>query len=506
MASIFELPRADFMAALPELAQQGLNADDLLRAYNAQNDATAGLQGYLGEPSQGIEDSNRARTLGGLLSYDPNAASGMDRVRSMGFEPRAAAQDAISGLLGAGQNVYNATAGRLPAEDVQGAAFDAAGLTMGLGAASAGRGLLDYDPNTMAAGIPWRERLESSIPKSWLDPKFDKPQWNPISNVSNIRSEADMIPVHTPTGTLEPEIALRLEDLKNSTAISAFGDRSAAGVDIKGVGDKAHASPTRSLGGADFMRERGTGLWANAAKPASELAETANSVLKAGGDPVMVYTAMGPQSGDFSTMMMESVLNDFDPSRIDPRMAQVFDERIRNAKKGIPSWEGLLAPNLRERLTDDMTGSQRWQLWQEMDKANYRDSGLPDINMARRAITDPRLLNATPFDSGLTVGRMSGGLLDNPEINHPTYSTQISGEYLGGLDAIPGPILWRDFFEARRNSGAPVGSDQRSFMTNSARMSQKIDQQTIDEYYQMQEALKEMNDPASPLRLWQRNQ
>lgn len=148
MAGLFDMSREDFMAALPELAQQGLDADDLLRAYNAQNDATAGLQGYFGEPSQGIEDSGRARTLGGLLSYDPNAASGMDRVRSMGFEPRAAAQDAISGLLGAGQNVYNATAGRLPAEDVQGAAFDAAGLTMGLGAASAGRGLLDYDPNT----------------------------------------------------------------------------------------------------------------------------------------------------------------------------------------------------------------------------------------------------------------------------------------------------------------------------------------------------------------------
>jgi hypothetical protein len=151
MASIFELTREDFMAALPELAQQGVNTDDLLRAYNAQKDATAGLQGYLGEPSQGIEDSGRARTLGGLLSYDPEAASGMDRVRSMGFEPRAAAQDAISGILGAGQNVYNATAGRLPAEDVQGAAFDAAGLTMGLGAASAGRGLLDYDPSVMRA-------------------------------------------------------------------------------------------------------------------------------------------------------------------------------------------------------------------------------------------------------------------------------------------------------------------------------------------------------------------
>lgn len=494
------------MAALPELAQQGLNADDLLRAYNAQNDATAGLQGYFGEPSQGIEDSGRARTLSGLLSYDPNAASGMDRVRSMGLEPRAAAQDAISGLLGAGQNVYNATAGRLPAEDVQGAAFDAAGLTMGLGAASAGRGLLDYDPNTMRAGMPWRERVESSIPKSWLDSKFDKPQWNQISKVSNIFPESAMNPVHTPTNTLVPEKALKIEDFKNYSAIPALGDRSVAGVEIGGVGNKVYGSPTRSLGGADFMRERGTGLWANDFKPARDLAKTAENVLKDGGDPLMIYTAMGPQSGDFSTMMMESVLNDFDPSRIDPRVAQIFDDRIRNAKAGIPSWEGLLAPNLQERLANDMTGSQRWQLWQEMDKALYRDSGLPDINMARRSITDPRLLNATPFDSGLTVGRMSGGLLENPDIRHPTYNTQIGGEYLGGLPTIPGPILFRDFFENRRNSGAATGSDQRSFLMNSPRIAQKIDQQTIDEYYQMKEAIRGVNDPDSFLKLWKRNQ
>lgn len=151
MASIFELSRDDFMATLPELAGQGVDVDELLRGYNAQNNATAGILGSLGSPSQGIEDSGRARTLGGILSYDPTAGAGMDRLRSVGLEPRAMAQDTLGGLLGMGQNVYNATSGRLPADDVPGAAFDAAGLVAGLGAASAGRGLFDYDPNTMRA-------------------------------------------------------------------------------------------------------------------------------------------------------------------------------------------------------------------------------------------------------------------------------------------------------------------------------------------------------------------
>ena len=360
-------------------------------------------------------------------------------------------------------------------------------------------------PTMYSNPIQWMERIESSIPKEWLDPKYEKPQWNPISSVSSVRPESDMMPIHSPTNTLAAENSLRLEDFKGSSAIPALGDRSVAGVEIQGVGDKIYDNPTRSLGGADFMRESGTGLWANDLKPAKDLAGTATAVLRDGGDPLMVYTAMGPQSGDFSTMMMESVINDFNPSQIDPRIAQVFDDRIRGAG-GIQSWEGLLAPNLRERLENDMTGSQRWKLWQEMDKAAYRDAGLPDINMARRAITDPRLLNATPFDSGLTVGRMTGGLLDSPSVTHPTYNTQIAGDYLGGLDTIAGPILWRDFFENRRNSGAAVGSDQRSFLMNSPRISQKIDQQMIDEYYQMQEAIRGQNDPSSFLRLWTRNQ
>ena len=175
MASIFELTREDFMAALPELAQQGVDTDNLLRSYNAQNDATSGLQGYLGTPSQGIEDSGRARTLGGLLSYDPNAASGMDRIRSMGFEPRAAAQDAIAGIFGTGQNIYNAASGRLPAEDMQGAALDAASLLMSGGVASAGRGLLDYDPNTMRAtagkATPYAD-LPILDPRDFIGAKF----------------------------------------------------------------------------------------------------------------------------------------------------------------------------------------------------------------------------------------------------------------------------------------------------------------------------------------------
>jgi len=172
-------------------------------------------------------------------------------------------------------------------------------------------------------------------------------------------------------------------------------------------------------------------------------------------------------------------------------------------KEFVPKFEGILSPNLRDNLANDLTGSQRWTLWQELDRAAFRDAGLPDVGLARRAITDPRLLNSVPFDSGLTMGSMTGRLLDNPDVPHPTYNTQIEGSYLGGIDPVAGPVMWREFFDARRMSGASTGSDQRSFLMNSPRIAQKVDQQMIDEAAAMREAVRGVNDPTSPLRLWQ---
>lgn len=349
------------------------------------------------------------------------------------------------------------------------------------------------DPNE------WRQRLEASLPAVWLDPKFDKPQWNAISNVSSDLPPSAMQPILRSTGTLEPEAVKTLEKLVGRTGIPAFGDRSVAGNEILGIGNLAYQNAIRSLGGADFMREKGTGIWANATTQASDLATTASEVIRAGGDPALIYTAMGPQSADFSTMMAEAVLNQYDPRMIDPEVARKYDSAV---KKVVPNFTSILDPN----FLSGLTGTDRWNLWQLMDKAELKKAGFPDINLARRSITDPRLINAVPFDAGLTIGRPTGALLlPNYKglLSHPTYPSQLDGVYEGGLErSVPGAILWRDFFNQRRASGAPAGSDQRSFLMNANRIKQDIDQQTIDETGQFFDRLRGINDPTDPLRLW----
>ena len=139
-----------------------------------------------------------------------------------------------------------------------------------------------------------------------------------------------------------------------------------------------------------------------------------------------------------------------------------------------------------------MNGTRRRELWQEMDKGVYRNAGFPDVGMTRLAITDPRLLEAQPFDTGLTMGRVdpSFELTETGPDIHATYGSQIGGEYVGGLlDTVPGEMVWRDFFNARRAAGALPKSDQRAFMMTPS-INQRVDQQMVDEISRYLERLQ----------------
>ena len=250
------------------------------------------------------------------------------------------------------------------------------------------------------------------------------------------------------------------------------------------------------------MREMNTGLWANAGPQAQQLADTLLASLKRGEDPALIFTAMGPQSGDFSTMMARSVMNQYDPARIANVPQELIDRYDAAVRAAVPKFRGIKDPNFLEGLK----GTDRWNLWKLMDRADYRDAGFPDINLARRSITDERLLDAVPFDTGLTVGKPTGYLLDDAAsyTPHPTYPAQLGGEYAGGLGNIPGPLIWRDFFDARRAAGKSPAGDQKSFMGSAGLMRQRLDQQTVDEVRQFMELLQNLSDPTSPFRLWQR--
>ena len=324
-----------------------------------------------------------------------------------------------------------------------------------------------------------QERTRASTPKSWLDPKFER-GFHPASNTK--LGDTNVTPKFNDKGTLGEARHLDWNTLLGKTLTPAYGDRTRAGGFLEGFDDVSF-DPVEMHGGQAFMREGGTGVWASESGPMMAKEKTIRKLIESGEDPRLVYTAMGAQSGDFSKMMADAVAGQLGTASISKEAAAEFDARMV-AQIG-DAWPGI--NNI--QAVHDLPGSTRWAVWQEMDRAKWRDKGFPDIGRTRLALTDPQLIDADPFDTGLAVSR-PGGLLENPSVQHPTYSTQIDGEYLGDADMVPGPLVWRDFFNARRASGSSPASDQRSFMMNSPTITQKVDQQMIDEIGAFLEANK----------------
>jgi len=140
--SILDLPRDEFLAMLPELRQQGVDTDALLRQYRSANSPFAGINEAATASQAALADDGRRQVAGGLLSK-PEGATGMDAVRGLDT-------NFIGGLLnmlsGGGQAIdapMAAAQGLIPQGDMALEALGTAGAAMtGGGAAVAPRGSL----------------------------------------------------------------------------------------------------------------------------------------------------------------------------------------------------------------------------------------------------------------------------------------------------------------------------------------------------------------------------
>tara|TARA_R110002124_G_scaffold55106_1_gene155995 strand:- start:493 stop:2181 length:1689 start_codon:yes stop_codon:yes gene_type:complete len=527
MASIFQLTRKDFMAALPELAQQGVNTDDLLRSYNAQNDATAGLRGSLGAPSQSIADSGRAQTLGGILSYDPSANAGMDRIRSVDFEPRAAAQDAIGGLFGAGQNVYNAMSGRLPTEDLQGAAFDAAGLVAGLGAASAGRGILDYDPNTMraligprkplempennvltavdrisdedlAAAVPFTRASGLAPPRSGGGRAKDPALYTPYSSKKQVGvapSDWTVSGRNVDSATVPPEF-MTAEGLQRRgfTDMSGFvADGSMANVIIDELNGLQLPRSVMQQGGHNFGDNAEGLAFMSDTGAMSAKNKIWQSNRDAGKRSIVTPMTMGTAGGDFNAhqamTLAQAIRAAGDAGMIDPSFAPLRGA-AKNNNRLLPEGMGLLDPDL-EAYVANLSGGQRSAFAKSLDTAPAINAGVPSVAATRWATTDPNLTDQATLNSGyrLFEPEVSDFFL-YPE-NHASYNAAVRrvGNNMTMGDPRPWYLQFPDEAYSRMVASTPSGSnmlkpeampkDLRSFQMN-PKLNQPIDDQWVE--------------------------
>lgn len=278
----------------------------------------------------------------------------------------------------------------------------------------------------------------------------------------------------------------------------AFGDRMVADVDILGFSGQMLDNPVSKYGGSGYILDGiNDRIWASDDKVVNSLYETLERAGRSG-NPRLVYTSMGGQASDFATDdLMRQYLRKVD---IDPKLRRTLAEKLVASKDFTDqnfSLFNLVAGgggrrNMQNLLDgvemdfDNLNGSNRRAVWQAIDSSEFRDAGIP-MGEARIALTDPDLLYANPFDTGLNIGRPTLGAGVQQDSMHPIYPRGILGEYDGSLEVqIPAAITFRDFLNARRGYTdgfkytAPSG-DQRSFMMSHTNLIQPADQQMIDE-------------------------
>ena len=130
-----------------------------------------------------------------------------------------------------------------------------------------------------------------------------------------------------------------------------------------------------------------------------------------------------------------------------------------------------------------------------MAQTKTQKMGFPNVASTRIAITNPEYLNLPHATGGMTIGKISKDqpILENIITPHPTYNTQIAGEYIGGFEVpVPRQFLAPDFYAGRRAAGKDPQGDARAFQLS--KPTQEATPEWVDslsEYIEMQKLLKE---------------
>lgn len=286
------------------------------------------------------------------------------------------------------------------------------------------------------------------------------------------------------------------ESMQGGVAFPLVGDRSAAGRIL----EELEGTPVnvRLEGGPEFMRANPGMAWASGKGVLKSLSDRVRQGAESGGDVYGVYTAMGPQSVDFNTMVTEALLKQLDINALRKKDIQAFDRAVRSIKgQGgkfkAPDFPGIENPEIHSLLMEG-PGGQRDAFVKAMGKAQFQKSGFPDVIAARVGVTDPALLDIPRGSSGFTVAKMepAGRVLE--ESGHTTYPFDLAGEYVGGFERqIPHDIMFHDPIEAKRILGSTATGAHKSLELNAPL--QYLDQEWLDrvmKYLENQKGLEQL--------------
>lgn len=264
---------------------------------------------------------------------------------------------------------------------------------------------------------------------------------------------------------------------------------------------KAEAGPNFPFGRDDFA-------WASNYGIVKRFQNKARLAADATGKPVYAgYMAMGADSGNFSTPVIEIMLNQLDAIQIPKKEIQNINRIINNAlvAKGYPEghFVGIDSSDAIAQLlgVEGPSGKQysyygsgelRKAVIEAVSKKNVYDLGFPSLRDVTYDITQPNLRNVETSDTGATIVRLDPyAPLRDPvgprDVEHRSYDTGIPGSDMGRMEQvdIPAPIMFPQSYGRAKDMVSKAGkpltqSQQFGNVTGATDQYEVLDQQWLD--------------------------
>jgi hypothetical protein len=218
----------------------------------------------------------------------------------------------------------------------------------------------------------------------------------------------------------------------------------------------------------------------NAAKRASGqvVDKKTGEIIKEGRPVYGVYTNMGGESNDYSTMVSDTVLAMMPSSKMTKKSIKEFDDLMADRIEGWPGLDNIQnSPTKMEEVRSFLNrpegGDDRKIFVKTIEDAKWNKQGFPDVVSARAATSVQDMFGVGTGDAtGRVVGRIDYNAPTTKTTEHRTYPVSIprvagtplyrTANQSGAFMDIPRDLLLPDYLALRRAAGSPEVSDTRA--------------------------------------------
>jgi hypothetical protein len=285
-----------------------------------------------------------------------------------------------------------------------------------------------------------------------------------------------------------------IEELKDNVMVGIAGDPTISGKTIYSVNGVPLESPSPQHGGPLYgLEHEGDAFWASGLGAANRVQNIAREASKQYDLPVLGnYVMMGPDSINYAQHYADANLAAINPSKMSRGQIEDFNKLVRQGSKKSgprPSFPGIENPSEAYlHFSVDPELRKHFNALMQMPTVTQKYN-LPSGVDIRHAVTEPDLRDLEIGVTGKSIGRLRPEIEDLGYSEHPTYSHDIPGEFLGSTKYnIPYELSFPDTVKSVRENPKQAPQEFGSFKYVGPR--QVIDQQLIDEIKQYQEMIK----------------